>query len=85
MHSPGFDMALPLGVDMHRSAVASSARGRAAFSADACDFVPQLRRMRVRGLMDDLGTVRVLHGVIPVAVEDDDRHSACNLATRCLR
>jgi hypothetical protein len=74
MQCPAFDSGLPLGVCVDRAAEAPTARGDAGLRTDTQISVTRLSAMRIPCLLHDVSAVRLLHGVVPIAVEHDDWH-----------
>ena len=78
MQGPRLDLCLACFVRVERAAVAAPTRG----SADLCGSDQRgcsLPRMRIARLADDFCTIRGLHGVVPVAMEDDEGHRSNGL------
>ena len=74
MQSPGLDVGQSGCIGMHCAAVASASWRRAAFRADAHGHFYPSRRQCDSRLLHDFDGVRLLHRVIPIAMEDDDRY-----------
>jgi len=71
---PDFDSNLSVGVGVDGATETSAARSDTRLCTDTQFSAARLSAMRFLCLLHDVRPVGLLHGVVPVTVEHDDRH-----------
>ena len=83
VQGPALDLGPPLGINVDRAAESAAARSNASLRAGAQSGVTPLSAVRRLCLPRNVGAIGLLHGVISVTMEDDDRHGLNGLLAQC--
>jgi len=81
VQSPAFNSSVSMGVGVDLPTEAAPTFCNAGTGANMQGILAWLRAMGRACLLDDQVAIGLLHGVVSIAVEDDDRHGLTRAAT----